>query len=105
MEDEKYKSFVIEDTEYKTIITKKFENRIPWQKPNPENIFSYIPGTIIEIFVKEGDTVKLGQPILLLEAMKMLNQVTSPKDGTIKQLTVTVGDKIPKGRLMFEIID
>jgi biotin carboxyl carrier protein len=53
--------------------------------------------------VKEGDKVKAGQNLMILEAMKMHNQVLMPFDGEIVKVNVEVGAKIPKNFLMMEI--
>lgn len=97
------KTLTIEGTEYFTQLNTKFENRKIWQKPDPKLIKSYIPGTILEIFIKEGDVVKAGEPLVILEAMKMRNVVVMPLSGMIKAINVAVGDKIPKGLVIIEI--
>ena len=85
------------------MLTKKFKNRKVWEAPNPNNIISYIPGTIIELNVKPGQKVKQGELLLRLEAMKMQNRIDMPFDGIIKSVNVNVGVKIPKNFLMIEI--
>ncbi|MCU4175243.1 acetyl-CoA carboxylase biotin carboxyl carrier protein subunit [Carboxylicivirga sp. N1Y90] len=95
--------FAILSMKYKTRLTKKFENRIKYEDPNFDLIKSYIPGTILEIYVKEGDKVKAGKSLLILEAMKMRNQIAMPRDGVIKSINVVTGDKIPKNHVMIEI--
>ncbi len=95
--------FVILVRKYKTTLSKKFTNRKPYVAPNPHEIKSHIPGTIIKINVKEGSKVKAGDPILILEAMKMMNKVIMPMDVKIKKIHVTKGEKVPKGRVMVEI--
>lgn len=74
-----------------------------WVDPNPFEIQSFIPGTIIEISVKEGEVVEEGAPLLILEAMKMRNRIEMPFTARIKKLNVNVGDKIPKDMLMIEL--
>lgn len=95
--------FVILARKYKTTLSKKFVNRKPYVAPNPNEIKSYIPGTIIKLKVKEGAKAKAGETILILEAMKMMNKVAMPFDGKIKKIYVSEGEKIPKGHLMIEI--
>lgn len=95
--------FAILSMKYKTKLTKKFKNRTPYEAPNPDHIVSYIPGTIVEIFVKEGQKVKEGKSLLILEAMKMRNLITMPRNGKIKAIKIVKGDRIPKGRIMVEI--
>ncbi|WP_439184128.1 biotin/lipoyl-containing protein [Carboxylicivirga taeanensis] len=95
--------FAILSMKYKTKLTKKFENRVQYEAPNPNHIVSYIPGTICEVFVKEGQKVKEGESLLIQEAMKMRNQITMPHDGKVVSIEVTQGDKIPKNHLMVVI--
>jgi biotin carboxyl carrier protein len=99
----KYVSLNIMGDEYETLLTKKYEKRSQWQQPNEKHIISFIPGTVTEIFVKEGQTLKKGDKIMILEAMKMFNSIELPCDGKIKKIHVKVGDRIPKGVLMMEI--
>ena len=94
---------VIEGTKYRTILTGKFENRKSWEAPDPKKILSYLPGTIMNVFVKQGQKVKKGDPLVILEAMKMRNKVNMPVSGTIKSLNVKTGDTIPKGFVIIEI--
>ena len=53
-----------------------------------------MPGTIIDITVKEGDTVKAGQVCVILEAMKMENELPAPCDGVVKSVHVTKGASV-----------
>ena len=55
------------------------------------------------MFVKEGQKVKQGEPVIIFEAMKMRNKIISPMDGTIKSLNIQKGDIIAKGQLIAEI--
>lgn len=102
-EEKEFKSLVIEGAVYKTNYTWKFENRVKWEAPNPNLIYSFIPGTIIDIFVKPKQKVKEGETLLLLEAMKMQNQVRMPFDGEIVKIYVSKNEIIPKKFLMLEI--
>lgn len=99
---EKFEILQIEETEYLTTLTSKFRNRKNWEAPNPKMVMSYIPGTILDIFVKEGDEVKEGDNLLLLEAMKMRNKVTAPISGTIKSICITTNEIVPKNKLLIE---
>ena len=95
--------FKVHTMEYQTKITKKYANRKPWLAPDPCEIRSYIPGTVIKINVKVGDVIKEGDSILVLEAMKMQNQIEMPFNGKIKEILVEEGSKIPKNELMILI--
>jgi len=69
-----------------------------------DNIKAPMPGLILNIMVKEGDVIKKGQPILVLEAMKMENVFKAPGDATIKAIKVNVGDAVEKGAVMLELM-
>ena len=62
-----------------------------------EKVNSPLPGVIVEVSVKEGQAVKAGQKVAVLEAMKMENEIPAPKDGTITAIHVNKGDSILEG--------
>lgn len=95
-------SIVIDDTVYETQLTRKYRLRKPYQVPNPKMINAFIPGIIREITVKRGQNVKEGDKLLILEAMKMKNTLTSLRTGTIKEIRVEIGDMVYKGQLLIE---
>lgn len=66
-------------------------------KAGQEVIKAPMPGTILNINVKEGETVKKGQILLILEAMKMENEIVSPRDGKIAGIVVSKGTSVNTG--------
>ena len=62
-----------------------------------EVVPSPLPGVIIEVSVKEGQQVKQGQKVVVLEAMKMENEIPAPKDGTVTVIHVHKGDSLQEG--------
>jgi biotin carboxyl carrier protein len=62
-----------------------------------------LPGLIIDVKVREGDKVKAGQNIVVMEAMKMENQIQATIDGTIKKIFVKKGDNVAEGNTLLEI--
>ena len=62
-----------------------------------------MPGTILKVNVNEGDSVKAGDSIVILEAMKMENDITAPKDGVVKALYVAAGQAVAKDDALFEV--
>lgn len=102
-EEKEMKTLIVQGAIYKTTFTKKFENRVNYESPNQNLIYSFIPGTVVDIFVKPKQKVKEGETLLLLEAMKMENQVRMPFDGTIMKVHVKKDEVIPKRYLMMEI--
>jgi biotin carboxyl carrier protein len=88
---------------YKTKISSKFKNRKPYQPSDPKLILSFIPGTIIDILVKEGQDVKKGEDLMILDAMKMQNRLKCSMDGRVKKIAVELGIRVPKGILLIEL--
>jgi len=62
-----------------------------------------LPGLIIDVKVREGEKVKAGQTIVVMEAMKMENQIQATTDGTVKKIFVKKGDNVAEGNAMVEI--
>ena len=96
-------SLNINSTLYQTRLGKKFENRKPYKPADPRLITAFIPGTVLEIFIKEGQKVKKGEELLILEAMKMQNKLKSPVDGRISKIVIRSGDRVSKGMLLIEL--
>jgi 3-methylcrotonyl-CoA carboxylase alpha subunit len=62
-----------------------------------------MPGQIIALFAKAGDSVKRDQPILILEAMKMEHTIVAPVDGRLERLSLSVGDRVTEGAELFQV--
>lgn len=62
-----------------------------------ELISAPMPGNILDVRVKAGDTVKAGQIMIILEAMKMENEILAPRDGTVAQVAVSKGNTVNTG--------
>ena len=88
---------------YITRLTSKFLNRKLWLKPDEKRVEAVIPGTIQKIMVGEGDEVTSGTPLLILEAMKMRNEVLAPFTGVVLKIFVSEGDMVPKSQLLVEM--
>ena len=67
------------------------------------NIKSPLPGVILDVYVKEGESVKIGQRLLTLEAMKMENNIESDKDGKVLSIKVKKGDNVMEGDILIVI--
>jgi acetyl/propionyl-CoA carboxylase alpha subunit len=72
-------------------------------RPRKRDIVTSMPGRIIKIFVKEGEKVGEGQAVLVLEAMKMQNEIKSPQSGTITKIVPKAGDSVEAGCLLFSV--
>jgi biotin carboxyl carrier protein len=98
-----YHIFNYDGSEYKTLLNKKFAMRKPYEPVNHNKLIAFIPGTIIDVFVKEKQKVKKGEKLLILQAMKMNNIIISPINGHVKKLNVKKGDVVPKSHLLIEV--
>lgn len=78
-------------------------------KPKPQKkqisgkVISALPGQIISILIKKGDHVAKDQPLVILESMKMENEVLSPKTGVVEKIHVNLDQIVMKGHLILEI--
>ena len=68
-----------------------------------EKVTSPMPGTILSVNVAAGDAVKRGQVLMILEAMKMENEIMCPCDGTVTSVSVTKGTAVESGTLLCTI--
>jgi len=64
---------------------------------NAGSVRAPIPGSIMEVYVKVGDTVKAGQPLFKMEAMKMENEINARIDGTVAAVNISTGDSVNQG--------
>ena len=66
-------------------------------------IKSPLPGVVLDVMVHVGDTVKTGQRLMILEAMKMENNIDSDRDGTVKEIKARKGDSVLEGDILITI--
>ncbi len=64
---------------------------------------SPMPGQIVEVFVEQGEWVKAGQKLLVLEAMKMQHSISAPFDGQVTDLFVAQGDQVQEGQILIHV--
>jgi len=96
------------NSEYFPVKLKKIDKLFFYEDKKIESkksgvVKSFIPGSIKEIYYKEGDKVEEGDIVLIHEAMKMENEIKAPRSGVIKKIGVKVGDNILANHLLFEI--
>jgi pyruvate carboxylase len=96
----KYELFVVNTAQYYTLLTKKHLMRKRWQPVDPNEVRSSIPGTILEVYVKAGQEIAAGDKLIKYEAMKMQTIIEMPFTGVIKEVMVSVGDKVRKDQVM-----
>lgn len=86
---------------YDRLVDKMGLSALTNQKAN--DIKAPMPGLVLDIMVKEGDTVNKGDAVLILEAMKMENVLKAPGDGTVASIEVKQGMAVEKGQLLIKI--
>jgi len=96
-------AFTYEGVEYMTLLTRKYNERKPYSPPTPKRIHAFIPGTIVKVNIKEKEKIKKGDSLLLLQAMKMNNEILTSIDGVIKKIHVKKGDVVVKNQLLVEL--
>jgi len=62
-----------------------------------------LPGKVLSIAVKSGQAISRGDELCVIEAMKMANSIKAQREGTIREILVTVGDSVPFGAPLFEV--
>ena len=93
---------MIDDTVYETRLTRKFAERKPYQA-DPVSCAPSSPASSGRSTSREGRQVERGAPLLVLEAMKMSNDVSSSCHGTVARIQVGVGEMVVKGQLLIEL--
>jgi biotin carboxyl carrier protein len=101
---EQYKSLLVENIKYKTLLTKKYLEKKPYAPKDIKKITAFIPGTITNVFVAPKKKVKVGDKLLVLEAMKMRNDIISPLEGIIKEVYIKEGEKVNKEKILVEFV-
>jgi biotin carboxyl carrier protein len=102
IDSEVFQTLQIEDVKYKTRLTKKFLNRVPYEPVDPKKVFCFIPGTIKKIYTAKGKKVKAGDKLVDLEAMKMLNTIFADQSGLIDDIFIKEGDLVSKNHLLMQ---
>ncbi len=92
----------LEEGVFETAPTRKFEQRKPFAPRDNRMVTAFLPGIIQDLRIKEGQSVKQGEPMLVVEAMKMENILFAQRDGVVKKIHVKQGEMVPKGRLLLE---
>ena len=102
-EQQQFCEIALEGGTYEARATKKFLQRKPYEQHDPRVIKALIPGGVAEIGCSVGQAVKQGDTLMILDAMKMLNRIKAPADGTVKAINVAVAEKITKGQVLIEL--
>jgi biotin carboxyl carrier protein len=68
-------------------------------------VIAPLPGTITEIYIKPGSKIKKGDPILVIEAMKMKNKIHAGRSGTVSLVLINVGDPVKHNQALIEFTE
>ena len=74
-----------------------------FRSEGPVEVRAVMPGKIAALLAKEGQEVKTGQGVLVVEAMKMENELPSPKDGRVGRIRVRAGETVETGAVLFVV--
>jgi biotin carboxyl carrier protein len=85
-------------------IAEKSKPQATSQISGGETIEAPMPGNIVDVKVKAGDLIKKGQVLVILEAMKMENEIVSPVDGRIALVGVSKGQAVNPGEVLVKIV-
>jgi len=96
-------TLMIHGSTYETTLTKKFQMRKRWTPHDSKCVVCVIPGVIQKLYVKSGSTIHRGEPLLVLEAMKMQNDIVAPSEGKVKKIFVELGAQVAKGQVLLEL--
>lgn len=97
-----FTDFNWDGTSYNTTLPKKFASKKKYELPNPKILKAFIPGQIQKVFVSDGDKVKKDDKLVILEAMKMKNNIMAPFAGQIKKVYVKQGQQVTKNEILIE---
>lgn len=74
------------------------------EKSGKKEVKTSMPGRIVKVLVKAGDSVEKGRPVLVLEAMKMQNEIKAPQSGTVTELSLEEGRSVEANAHLFSIV-
>jgi biotin carboxyl carrier protein len=85
------------------VVSKPGEGTIAKKDTGTYKVKAPLPGSIFKLLVSEGDVIKKGDVLLIMEAMKMENNIMSEKDGVVKSIKVKVGDAVLQEDVLMEM--
>ena len=95
------KKLNIDDTIYETHVPDTYG--AAWSAPDEKLVKAFIPGTVISVAVKPGIHVKEDDLLLVLDAMKMYNEIVSPMSGKVAEVAVKPGERVEKNQLLIRL--
>lgn len=101
-EQPEFRQLQLDDTVYDTHFTRKFLLRKPYQPVDPRQVRARIPAVVVSVHAHPGRRVRRGEALLVLEAMKMRNDVVAHHDGVVARVLVAPGQMVAKDELLIE---
>ena len=98
------KTYEVEVPQHKISGPKMVQKAASPQVGGPKNVISELPGTVTKLVAAAGQAVKKGDVLLVIESMKMANDIVSEVDGTVKRMAVTEGQSVNQGDLLVEMV-
>ena len=98
------KTYEVEVPQHKISGPKMVQKAASAQVGGPKNVISELPGTVTKLVAAAGQAVKKGDVLLVIESMKMANDIVSEVDGTVKRMAVTEGQSVNQGDLLVEMV-
>jgi len=92
--------FVIDDADRADLRARAARGRDHQSQHGPTQVRAIIPGRVVTVAVAAGDTVEAGQQLLTVEAMKMQNELRSPRDGVVDRVAVAPGATVEPGDIL-----
>ena len=83
---------------------KRLSDSVPSETERSSSLTAQMTGKVIAVLAKEGEEVKMGQGLAIIEAMKMQNELRSPKSGIVSRCHIREGETVNTGDLLFEIL-
>jgi biotin carboxyl carrier protein len=101
--NKEYQDLNLEGATYKTMLNRKFLGRKGYEPVDQKKLKAFIPGTVMQVFVKDKQRVKKGDKLMVLQAMKMNNIILAPMNGHIKKIHFKKGDVVAKLQVLIEL--
>ncbi|MBE9488013.1 MAG: biotin/lipoyl-binding protein [Bacteroidetes bacterium] len=103
--EKKIKKKAVQKVEQPTVSVNSAPVKKPVARPTSggSGVTAPLPGVLLDVYVKEGDAVKAGQKVVLLEAMKMENVISSDVDGVVSKVNFNKGDSVLEGSVLIEM--
>jgi biotin carboxyl carrier protein len=98
-----FRTLVVDETVYKTRLSAKYARRKQTGPPDRDAVRAVIPGTVLTIDVKQGQRVKRGDRLAVLEAMKMKNPILAPREGRVESVSIQTGEVVVKNQELFRL--